>query len=256
MRSGFPAAAFPGESPCLSPCLMKKLAFLSLASAVALTSLATAGTTTVVTDSMSTPPPPPPVYGTGCYVALQAGANVYQDFSSRRFSLGGQDVTIDPQDNVGFVGGIKAGYVFGTGVIRPAVEADLYYNGVEADVDAKVNGRHANFNANGDLNSGAFMANFLVRFAFDRFQPYVGGGVGGYYAESDDIEVKVGGRKFHSDGGSNGGFAWQIIAGMDYYWTTKVSTFVEYKFLNYEDAGFDGDRVGQQIVVLGLRWHF
>ena len=43
----------------------------------------------------------------------------------------------------------------------------------------------------GTVHTGAFMANFLVRFAFDRFQPYVGAGIGGWAAESDDIDVTV-----------------------------------------------------------------
>ena len=55
---------------------------------------------------------------------------------------------------------------------------------------------------------------------------------------------------------SSSGFAWQLIAGADYYFTEKMSAFLEYKFLNYEDAGVNGDRIGQQLVVLGLRWHF
>jgi len=199
----------------------------------------------------------PPVYGVGWYGGLQLGINAYQDFGgTRRFSLGNNDISLEPKEKVGFVGGIKLGYVFGTGTVRPAVEADLYYNGVEADLDARVNGHDTNFNADANLHSGAFIGNFLVRFAFDRFQPYVGGGIGGYYAESQDVEVRIAGRNFHGDGGSSSGFAWQIIGGADYYWTERISTFLEYKFLNYEDAGITGDRIGQHLVVLGLRWHF
>jgi opacity protein-like surface antigen len=115
---------------------------------------------------------------------------------------------------------------------RPAIEADLYYNGVQADLDARVNGRDTDFNAQADLHSGAFMGNLLLRFAIGRFQPYLGGGVGGYYTESQSVEVKVAGRTFNPEGGSNSGFAWQLIGGADYYFTEKFSTFAEYKFLN------------------------
>ena len=34
-----------------------------------------------------------------------------------------------PKNDVGFFGGIKLGYVFGTGVVRPTVEGDFFYNG-------------------------------------------------------------------------------------------------------------------------------
>jgi opacity protein-like surface antigen len=165
---------------------------------------------------------------------------------------------IAPQDEIGFVGGLKLGYVFGTGTVRPAIEADLYYNGVEVDVHAQVNGRNANFDAKADLHSGAFMGNFLVRFAFDRFQPYVGAGAGGWVAEATDVKVRIRNQTFKRDGGGRdaSGFAWQIVGGADYYFTEKFSAFAEYKYLVYESANVDGAELGQHLVVLGLRIHF
>src|SRR5678810_64612 len=172
-------------------------------------------------------------YGTGWYFGLQAGINAYQDFGgTRRVHVGGNDVSIEPNEKIGFVGGLKFGYVFGVAHIRPAIEADLYYNGVQADLDARVNGHDTDFNGQADLHSGAFLANFLLRFSLDRFQPYLGGGVGGYYAEADDVEVRVNGRTRHAGGANNSGFAWQLIGGADYYWNERMSTFLEYKFLN------------------------
>ena len=235
---------------------MKRDILLTAVSAAVLTVSSLAGQP-VVEPSKNVVPPAPIYYGTGFYMGLDAGINAYQDFGgTRQFNIGGNDISVEPREKIGFVGGIKGGYVFGTGTVRPAIEADLYYNGVQADLDARVNGRSTNFNAQANLHSGAFMGNFLVRFAFNRFQPYVGGGVGGYYAEAQNVEVKIAGRTFERGGGSNSGFAWQLVGGADYYWTEKFSTFVEYKFLNYEDAGFNGNRIGQQIVVLGVRLHF
>src|SRR4029077_12567136 len=89
------------------------------------------------------------------------------------------------------------------------------------------------------VNTGAFMANFILRFApgSQKFQPYAGAGVGVYYAESAGVEVvdPVTGRVPINTGGgaSHADLAWQIIAGSDYYWTPKFSTFIEYKFLQY-----------------------
>lgn len=236
---------------------MKKSLILAVVTTTALTLTSFAGDTVAVSKNVVAPAPAP-VYGTGFYLGLQAGINAYQDFGgTRRFSLNGNDVSIEPNENIGFVGGLKAGYVFGTGTVRPAIEADLYYNGVKGDLDARVNGNDTDFNADADLNSGAFMGNFMVRFAFDRFQPYVGAGAGGWVAEANNVEVTIAGKDFDlGSSSSSSGFAWQIIAGADYYFTEKLSAFLEYKFLNYEDAGFDGDRIDQQIVVLGLRVHF
>ena len=232
-----------------------KTTLFSALSLAALAASAVAGERTVVTKNVVEPAPI--IYGTGFYLGLQAGINAYQDFGgTRRFSFNDTDISVEPNEKVGFVGGIKAGYVFGTGSIRPAIEADLYYNGVDADLDARINGEDTDFNAEGKLHSGAFMGNFHLRFGYDQFQPYLGGGLGAYYTESQDVKVTVGDRTRHFDGGSNSGFAWQLIGGADYYFTQKMSAFLEYKFLNYEDAGFSEDRISQHLVVLGLRWHF
>src|SRR5438128_2467920 len=83
------------------------------------------------------PPPPPPLYGVGFYGAIDMGANVYQNRGdTRTFTqdnpnlLGfGDTLTVDPKNDVGFFGGIKLGYVFLKGVVRPTVEGDFFYNG-------------------------------------------------------------------------------------------------------------------------------
>jgi opacity protein-like surface antigen len=236
--------------------MMKRNVLLTAVSAAVLAATSFAGETTYA-PSKGVVPPAPVYYGTGFYLGLQAGINAYQDFGgTRRFDVGDNEISLEPREKIGFVGGVKAGYVFGTSTVRPAIEADLYYNGVEADLDARANGNDLDFNADAKLHSGAFMGNFLVRFAFDRFQPYLGGGLGGYYAEASDAEVTIGGRTREVSTGSTSGFAWQLIGGADYYFTEKFSAFLEYKFLNYEDAGVNDDRLSQHLVVLGLRWHF
>src|SRR5206468_3011903 len=51
------------------------------------------------------------------------------------------------------------------------------------------------------INTGAFIGNFIARFAFGRFQPYVGAGVGIYYAESAGAEFQGPHGTFNSGGG-------------------------------------------------------
>lgn len=238
---------------------MKKALSLAAASLAVFTVSALSGETTVDVSKNPMPPAPPaPVFGTGWYFGLQAGINAYQDFGgSREFSVGGRNGRVDNDGQIGFVGGLKAGYVFGTGTVRPAIEADLFYNGVRGDVDVRVNGSDADISGDANLNSGAFMGNFLLRFAFDRFQPYIGAGAGVWVAQATDVDVTVNGNNYNLGNASgNNGFAWQIIGGADYYFTEKVSAFIEYKFLNYEDAGLQSDRIGQQIIVVGVRMHF
>ncbi|HEY5753974.1 MAG TPA: outer membrane beta-barrel protein [Chthoniobacterales bacterium] len=237
--------------------MMKTTLLAAASAAVSLTTVFAGTPTYEPSKEVVAPPPPPPVYGTGFYIGLQAGINAYTDFNDTSFSILDNDIRISADQDIGFVGGLKFGYVFGTGTVRPALEADLYYNGIKQGFNAFVNGESTDVSASSDLNSGAFLANFLLRFAFERFQPYIGAGLGGWVAQADNIEVTIAGETFDLESsGSDSGFAWQLIAGADYYWTEKFSTFLEYKFLNYEEADFSGDNIAQQIVVLGVRWHF
>jgi len=143
--------------------------------------------------------PPPPVYwGTGFYGAIDMGANLYQNrggtqtFTQDNPNLPGfgDTLTVDPKNDVGFFGGIKLGYVFGTGVVRPTVEGDFFYNGFRGGADFTLRDPTGctgcccsrTVVAQRDLttwiNTGAFMGNFILRFNFGRFQPYAGAGVG------------------------------------------------------------------------------
>jgi len=221
------------------------------------------------------PPPPPELYGLGFYGAIDMGANVYQNrggdrtFTDDRVGTEdfGDTLTVSPKNDVGFFGGIKLGYVFGTGVFRPTLEGDFFYNGFRGGADFTLRDSFGNVLAQRDvttwINTGAFMGNFIGRFAFGRFQPYAGAGVGIYYAESAGTEVRnpvTGNVPINTGGGqSQADLAWQIIAGSDYYWTPKFSTFIEYHFLNYTSTQIDTreDRdLRQHLVGAGVRVHF
>ena len=220
-------------------------------------------------------PPPPPLWGTGFYGALDAGANIYQNRGdSQTFTddnpnspFFGSNLIVDPKNDVGFFGGLKLGYVFGTGVFRPTVEGDFFYNGFRGGANFTLRDPFGDVVRSSSLttwiNTGAFMGNFILRFAFGRFQPYAGGGLGIYYAESAGVEVvnpitgavpiNTGGGRSHAD------LAWQIVAGTDYYWTPKFSTFIEYKFLDYTSTQINTSHtrdLGQQLIGAGLRFHF
>ena len=125
------------------------------------------------------------------------------------------------------------------------------------------------------------MANFILRFNFGRFQPYAGAGVGAWYAHTDGVEFRlrnlpgVGTVTATTEGFSHGDLAWQVVAGSDYYWTPKFSTFIEYHYLDYTttftSAGArrlvrHGTNIdlgdinlgdfGQHLVGAGVRFHF
>ena len=202
------------------------------------------------------------IYGTGWYFGIDLGANIYQSRGdTRTFTDGlGDTLTLDPTNDTGFFGGVKLGYVFGSGSVRFALEEDMFYNGWKTGADSVlvVNGVTTTSSSNATINTGAFMTNGLIRFSSGKFQPYIGFGIGAYYAES------AGGNfgPFNFDGGgSHADFAWQAIAGADYYFNPKMSVFIEYKFLEYTasqaDFGNVDSRVlGQQLLGAGVRFHF
>jgi opacity protein-like surface antigen len=211
------------------------------------------------------PPPLPELYGLGFYGAIDAGANVYQNRGGTKVFSNefGDTLEVDPKNDVGFFGGIKLGYVFGTGVFRPTIEGDFFYNGFRggADTTLTIDGEVVRqVSATSFINTGAFMGNFIARFAFGRFQPYVGAGVGIYYAESAGVDITGPRGTFNGGGGqSHADLAWQIIAGTDYYWTPKFSTFIEYHFLDYTSTQINTNQtrdLGQHLVGAGLRFHF
>jgi opacity protein-like surface antigen len=254
------------------------------------------------------PPPPPPLYGTGFYGAIDAGANVYQniDILNRTFAdddpnsvLFGSSVELNQKHDVGFFGGLKLGYVFGTGLVRPTVEGDFFYNGfnfganVAGTVKIPAADLEGKFSTSGSswINTGAFMAKFILRLApgNQRFQPYVGAGVGGYYVKYPEFVNQVAGvvRNVQERLGfeeTNFGtghvdLAWQVVAGADYYWTPKFSTFIEYHYIDYTTTfasyvvnerltrpisrntdvnvgHFSAGDLGQHLVGAGVRFHF
>jgi opacity protein-like surface antigen len=258
---------------------MNKLSLLSTAAVIGwLTAPLQAGTEVY---KQVAAPPPVYAYGLGFYGAIDAGANVYQnrgddrtfraddrfvDPSDRDF---GATLDVNPKNDVGFFGGVKLGYVFGAGVVRPTIEGDFFYNGFRGGADFTLRDRFGDTIGERSvttwINSGAFMANFILRLApgEGRFQPYAGAGVGVYYAESAGVEVRdpITGRVPVNTGGgrSHADLAWQVVAGSDYFFTPNISAFLEYHYLNYTSTQIDTreDRdLGQHLIGAGVRFFF
>jgi len=222
-------------------------------------------------------PPPPPMYGLGFYGAIDLGANVYQNRGGNRTFTDdnpnspffGDSLDVNPKNDVGFFGGIKLGYVWGTGVVRPTFEGDFFYNGFRGGANFTLRQADGDIIAQRDvntwINTGAFLGNFILRFApgNQRFQPYVGAGVGVYYAESAGTQVvdPVTGRVPINTGGgaSHADLAFDVVAGSDYFFTPNFSAFIEYKYLNYQSTQINTNQnraLGQQLVGAGVRFFF
>src|SRR5438034_7427803 len=153
---------------------MKKL----LISTVALTGLLAASLQAgPAVEYKQVAPPPRPMYGLGFYGAIDMGANIYQNrgdnktFTQDNPNLPGfgDNLEVDPKNDVGFFGGIKLGYVFGTGVVRPTVEGDFFYNGFKGGANFTLREPDGDVirssSVNSTINTGAFMFNFILRIA-------------------------------------------------------------------------------------------
>src|SRR5881409_2866364 len=109
------------------------------------------------------PPPPPELYGLGFYGAIDMGANLYQNRGGSRTLEDdfGFTLEVDPKNDVGFFGGIKLGYVFGTGVVRPTIEGDFFYNGFRGGADLTLRDPFGDVlrssSVTSYVNTGAFM---------------------------------------------------------------------------------------------------
>jgi opacity protein-like surface antigen len=253
---------------------MKKFSILASILFGLVTSSVFAGTETY---KQVAPPPPPPIYGVGFYGAIDMGANVYQNrggdqtFTQNNANLPGfgDTLTFNPKNDVGFFGGIKLGYVLGTGVVRPTFEGDLFYNGFRGGGDFTLEDSFgdvlARRNVTSWINSGQFLFNFILRFApgDGRFQPYAGAGVGVYYAESAGVQVQdptTGTTPINTGGGANhADLAFDVVAGADYFFNPKWSAFVEYRYLNDTSTQINTNHnraLGQQLVGAGVRYFF
>src|SRR5947199_8242211 len=101
------------------------------------------------------------------------GANVYQDRGGNKTftdtnpnsDFFGDTLTIDPKNDVGFFGGLKLGYVFGTGVFRPTVEGDFFYNGFRGGANFTLRDPFGDVVRSSSLttwiNTGALMGKFM-----------------------------------------------------------------------------------------------
>lgn len=89
--------------------------------------------------------------------------------------------------------------------------------------------------ANFDLDTTAVMVNYLKEIPLGRCTGYLGGGIGwGWTSMDGDVDTIL-----YSD--SSSGFAWQLIAGIDFPLTERLALFTQYRYLVLDDAEFTTD---------------
>lgn len=197
----------------------------------------------------------------GYYFGAWAGANAVQDGT---WLING--AKIRDRSVPWWGGGIKFGYTWpfsddpvtlsfedGQFRVSGALEAEAF--GVGSRLRPRVNGVKRKL----DIDSAVFMLNFLIKGQTGRFQPYVGPGIGfaALFAHGYDMPA----RTDSSD--EDISFAFQVLAGCDYFLYKEWSIFGEYRFLSFPEAelfnsptDFEMESLNQHLFSLGLRHHF
>ncbi|MBJ6132459.1 porin family protein [Ochrobactrum sp. Q0168] len=204
-----------------------KLKALLLASTVALVAATGAKAADAVIEQEPAPVVVAPTFTwNGAYIGGQVGYGWGKsDFSGDLYTYG--DVKPD-----GFLGGLYAGYNFdlGNNVVL-GIDGDITYNDVSEGIDIY----------DGDLAVGSFESKMrwsgAVRaragYAFDRFLPYIAGGVAfGNVKNSGDIY----GIGFSESKTLTG---WTVGGGVDYAATDNLILRLEYRYTDYGDKDVD-----------------
>ena len=189
------------------------------------------------------------------YIALQGGLNAAQ----RTFDEDIYGVNLKTESNIGGFAGIKLGTALGSerDLINPAVELDVFYN--QCSENAVFNDSVYEAPGKFKMSSGAFLLNGILNFQLGAVKPYVGAGAG-IYTEKLNATASIPELGSASISSNSSGFAWQILAGIDYPVSESVSIFTEYKFLNYVDHKvhdyLSKVSLSQHLVGAGIRLRF
>jgi OmpA-OmpF porin, OOP family len=174
----------------------------------------------------------------GCYAGVQGGVN----FLDSHF-LKERCCRFDTGYNVGVVGG----YAW---CIGWHLESEITYHYNRYSLNGT--NKHAEKTRHhGNVHTWSAMLNGYYDIPIWkcwRIEPYVGAGVGADYVHQS---MRVLGEKFK---GSNTGFAWQVMAGINYFLLEDVALSAEYKF--HMAPLRHGHHLQNQSVILGIKKFF
>ncbi len=207
------------------------------------------------------PPPPVAVYApynwTGFYIGANAGALFDPDevdSLTRGYTFNG--ATSNSLSPTGFVGGVQAGYNY---------QISNFVLGVEGDLDfstAKASFNYPGFSGTATHStSWPFFADLRARagIAFDRFLPYITGGVAFANVNNNISDPGLG------SAGRGSATGWVIGGGLEYAVTDHWSAKAEYLYMQFPDVTASINRAGgyafkfkdnAQIARVGLNYKF
>jgi opacity protein-like surface antigen len=157
------------------------------------------------------------------------------------------DLTLD---NSGMLG-LKLGYILPQARAL-AVEFEWNYM-FQQNIPTQVTPNGVTESGNVSLNN--FLFNLILRYPEGKFHPYIGGGIGGssmniQNTESDQNHVHVANE-------TSTGFAWQLLAGINFDLAPNLSADLTYRYLG-TNPSFTAINVDYRTsaVTVGLNFHF
>ena len=142
----------------------------------------------------------------------------------------------------GWAIGAKAGYIFPQ-VKWLAAELEYFYL-AKQDIDQS--------GTDGDFSAHNIMANLLVRYPEGPIHPFVGVGIGWSWATFKENSPGV------SIDETDNGFAWQILAGVNFQVTPNWSADLAYRYFSseYRNVGSLDLTSKNHMILFGVNYHF
>jgi opacity protein-like surface antigen len=178
----------------------------------------------------------------GIYFGLVGGFVIPTDMPSSFTNL------TDPTDYANFDVSFKPGYLVGAKVgwvtpfTKKIMALEFEYNHIANDMDKveSYGSSAVDFDAEGKTQIDMFMFNIIGRYPEGRFHPYAGLGLGYALVKIDDMKASYFGLPyFIVGGGSQGVFAYQLMAGLDIDVTKNFIIGIGYKYIDPMKISYD-----------------
>ncbi len=108
----------------------------------------------------------------------------------------------------------------------------------------------------GNVSLNNFLVNAILRYPEGKIHPYVGGGIGGSSVYIKNTEA-IGGRVVNDASETSTGFAWQLLAGVNFELAPNLSADLTYRYFG-TNPSFTAINVDYRTsaVTAGLNFHF
>jgi opacity protein-like surface antigen len=175
----------------------------------------------------------------GIYLGLVGGYVIPTDESAKLTFPAGTVFNLDPELKNGFLYGAKIGWL--TPFTKRILAVELEFNRLQNKFDSVNDPILLNGDMSGKAAINLFMLNLLVRKPDGRFHPYVGAGAGYADIKVSDIIINTitAPVPVSLSAGSDGVFAYQVMAGIDIDITKNFFLGMGYKYISPQKISYD-----------------